>query len=246
MKHTNDLYIPVPVDIDTVKSKFLFGIDIAEENLVDFEMEVMEIPQYDTENPQMISQGPSVCVFNKEDPQEVLASWIFAQFLLTDDVQISYAQTEGYVPVTSKAQETDRYQTYLSKKGSDGDAHYWAKIEASQLLIKNVDNTFTTPVFNGSTSLRDAAGQLIENTVKSVNRKQTVNDTFIDKLFKEVTSLYRLNQGSMLSDSVTAGKTDLGPLPKTAVALLATLAVVWALIIAYFARNFLKKRKLNK
>ena len=36
----------------------------------------------------MISQGPSVCIFNKDDPQEVLASWLFAQFLLTDEVQI--------------------------------------------------------------------------------------------------------------------------------------------------------------
>lgn len=221
-------------------------IDIAEENLVNFEMEVMEIPQFDTENPQMISQGPSVCVFNKEDPQEVMASWLFTQFLLTNDVQISYAQTEGYVPVTSKAQETDRYQTYLSKKGTDGDMHYWAKIEASELLIDNVSNTFTTPVFNGSTSLRDAAGQIIENTVKSVNRKQTVDDAFVDKLFKEVTSLYRLNQGSLLTDSITAGKADLGPLPKTAVALLATLAVVWTLIIGYFIRNYLKNKKLKK
>ena len=45
-------------------------VDIAEEALVDFEIEVMEIPQYDPENPQMISQGPSICIFNKEDPQE--------------------------------------------------------------------------------------------------------------------------------------------------------------------------------
>ena len=30
----------------------------------------------------MISQGPSVCVFNKEDPQEVLASWLFTLYLL--------------------------------------------------------------------------------------------------------------------------------------------------------------------
>ena len=27
------------------------------------------IPQFDPANPQMISQGPSVCIFNKEDPQ---------------------------------------------------------------------------------------------------------------------------------------------------------------------------------
>ena len=39
----------------------------------------------------MISQGPSVCVFNKRDPQEVLASWLFAQYMLTDEVQIAYA-----------------------------------------------------------------------------------------------------------------------------------------------------------
>ena len=70
-------------------------MDISDDKVVDFEMAVMEIPQYDTENPQMISQGPSVCIFNKEDPQEVLASWLFVQYLLTDGVQISYAETEG-------------------------------------------------------------------------------------------------------------------------------------------------------
>ena len=58
----------------------------------------------------MISQGPSVCVFNKSDSQEVLASWLFAQYLLTNEVQIAYAETEGYVPVTEKAQKSLEYQ----------------------------------------------------------------------------------------------------------------------------------------
>ena len=77
----------------------------------------------------MISQGPSVCVFNKADPQEVLASWLFALYLLTDDVQIAYSQTEGYIPVTSKAQESPAYQDYLSRCGEDNTTHYRAKIE---------------------------------------------------------------------------------------------------------------------
>ena len=81
-------------------------IDIAEDKLVQFETEVMLIPQFDPQNPQMISQGPSMCVFNKEDPQEVLASWLFAQYMLTNEVQIAYSSTEGYVPVTSKAQRS--------------------------------------------------------------------------------------------------------------------------------------------
>ena len=44
-------------------------LDISEENVVDFETEVKMIPQFDPEHPQMISQGPSVCIFNKDDPR---------------------------------------------------------------------------------------------------------------------------------------------------------------------------------
>ena len=35
---------------------------------------------------------------------------LFAQYLLTNDVQIGYAKTEGYVPVTFKAQNSEEYQ----------------------------------------------------------------------------------------------------------------------------------------
>ena len=117
----------------------------------------------------MISQGPSICVFNKEDPQEVLASWLFAQYMLTDAVQIAYAQTEGYAPVTSKARETAEYQDYLARGGEDNELYYDVKIQATQLLLENIDNTFVTPVFNGSASLRDAAGQMIEDVKKNMN-----------------------------------------------------------------------------
>ena len=211
-------------------------IDIPEENLVDFETVVMPIPQFDPENPQMISQGPSVCIFNKEDPQEVLASWLFAQYLLTNDVQIAYSQTEGYVPVTSKAQHSDVYQDYLSRAGEDNDLYYDVKIAASKLLLENMDNTFVTPVFNGSVSLRNAAGQMIENVVKSIRRKQEVNEEYITNLYAEMTSLYRLDQIQVDGQ----WKMDLGPMPQESVVLLSVLAVTWA-GIATFA--LLKKRK---
>ena len=83
----------------------------------------------------MISQGPSLCIFNKEDPQEVLASWLFAQYMLTNEVQIAYSQTEGYLPVTSKAQESAEYQNYLSRSGEDNDTYYSVKIDATKLLL---------------------------------------------------------------------------------------------------------------
>jgi multiple sugar transport system substrate-binding protein len=216
-------------------------IDIPEDKLVQFETAVMTIPQFDTKDPKMISQGPSLCVFNKEDSQEVLASWLFAQFMLTNSVQIAYAQTEGYAPVTSKALESPEYQDYMSRAGEDNQLYYDIKLQATRLLLDNVDNTFVTPVFNGSASLRDAAGQLIENTAKSVRRGKTVDETFIEDLYKEVTSLYRLDQTG--ASAGATGKASLGPLPQEAVILLCSLVFVWICMGVYVAIGFQKKKK---
>ncbi len=214
--------------------------DISKDAFVEFETAVRMVPQFDPDDPRMISQGPSVCIFNKEDPQIVLASWLFAQYLLTDDVQIAYAQTEGYAPVTDKARSTEAYQSYLAAGGSDDSLHYDIKIEATRLLLDNTEHTFVTPVFNGSASLRDAAGQLIENVTKSVRRKEKVDDAYIDKLFDDVTSLYRLDRIS--ADAGGTGlRRDLGPLPAESKALLASLAVLWVLIGLYWLREMRRK-----
>ncbi|MBE6614068.1 MAG: extracellular solute-binding protein [Ruminococcaceae bacterium] len=212
-------------------------VDISEENLVDFETVVMEIPQFDPENPVMISQGPSVCIFNKEDPQEVLASWLFTQYLLTNDVQIAYAQTEGYVPVTLKAQQSAAYKDYLSRAGEDNDLYYQIKMDATNLLLSHIDDTFVTPVFNGSASLRDAAGALIENVNKSVRRNQTVDEAYMEKLQADIVSLYRLNRGG----AVSGGLQELGEMPAASVALLSAMAGVWCLIGLYLLREKIKK-----
>ena len=216
-------------------------VDISEDALVDFETAVLPIPQIDPENPTMISQGPSVCIFNKEDSGEVLASWLFVQFLLTNDVQIAYSQTEGYAPVTSKAQQSEEYQDYLSRAGEDGDLYYSVKLEATRLLLDNTQNTFVTPVFNGSASLRNAAGQLIEDTNSSVKRGGTFDDAYVDRLFEEVTSLHRLDQIS--GGGIATSRADLGKLPPTAVILLCSIAGTWVLIGVYVVYNYIKKRK---
>lgn len=217
--------------------------DIAEDKVVEFETEVMAIPQFDPEHPQMISQGPSVCIFNKEDPQEVLASWLFVQYLLTNEVQTAYAETEGYVPITSKAQGSAEYQDYLSRSGEDNTTHYDIKIKATQLLLDNIEHTFVTPVFSGSASLRDAAGQLIENMVKSVRRGQTVDDAYIDQLYSDMNSLYRLDQIGSAGGALASGKADLGKLPGTAVILLSALAGAWVLIILYVLFQWAKRAR---
>ena len=213
-------------------------VDIPEDKLVEFETVVMPIPQYDVQNPEMISQGPSMCIFNREDAGEVLASWLFVQFMLTNEVQIAYAQTEGYVPVTSKAQNSAEYIDYLSREGEDNELYYDVKLQATKLLLDNTDNTFVTPVFNGSASLRNAAGQLIENVNKFAYRKKEID---INAMFDEVSSLYRLDQIGAAS-----GGASLGALPAEAVALLCILGACWVLMGVYVVVNKTKTKKTAK
>ncbi len=167
-------------------------VDVPREELVEFETVVRPVPQYDTENIKMISQGPSLCIFNKEDSGEVLASWLFVQYMLTDEVQVAFAQTEGYVPVTTTAQTSSEYTDYLSRGGENNSEYYKVKLDVTEMLLENIENTFITPVFNGSASLRNAAGQLIEEVVKSVNRGYKITDEYLKQIYKNIKSLYRL------------------------------------------------------
>ncbi len=215
-------------------------LDISEEQLVEFETAVMPIPQFDPEHPQMISQGPSLCIFNKADAGEVMASWLFGQYLLTNEVQIAYSQTEGYVPVTLKAQNSEEYQDYLCREGEDGELYYEVKLKAARLLLDNTQNTFVTPVFNGSASLRNAAGQLVEDVCKAARRSQKVDDAFIQELFANVKSLYLLDQPAA---NEAAPKKLTEPLPAESVAILGVLAGVWVLLGVGFVCQHRKNRR---
>ena len=230
-------------------------LDIHEEQVVPFTTLVRPIPQYNPEFPDMISQGPSICVFNKDNPQEVLASWLFAQYLLTNKVQLAYAETEGYLPVTLKAQQSPEYQEYLSRKGENNKEYYDIKIEASELLLKHLDDTFVTPVFNGSASLRSAAGQLIENVCKSARRKEEMSDAYIEKQFNDVSSLYRLDQikvtasaaddVEMSDEARKDSTTGWNDLPGESRALLITVPCIWIVITGFSLYRAKKTKRKN-
>ena len=105
-------------------------------------------------------------------------------------------------------------------------------------MLSNIENTFVTPVFNGSASARQAAGQMIEEVAKAVRRNKTVDEAFIDNLFVEMTSLYRLDQIEM-----TDAYIDLGKMPAASVTLLVSLGIIWGGIVAYCTIGYIKKRR---
>lgn len=159
-------------------------VDIKEEELSDFEPIVTTIPQVNKNEKVMISQGPSICLFNKEDDHEVLASWIFAQYLLTKEVQLAYSQTEGYLPVTKEAINSQEFNDYMNNPNE-----YGVKIAATKLILDNVDNTFVTPVFNGSSLARSASGYMIE----AIFNKKYQSSKGVDELYDIVEQRFNLS-----------------------------------------------------
>ncbi|MDE5856559.1 MAG: extracellular solute-binding protein [Anaeroplasmataceae bacterium] len=159
-------------------------LDIPESELVDFETLVTMIPQVDENNPYMISQGPSMCLFYKEDPQEVLASWLFMQYLLTNPTQIAFSKTEGYLPVTTSAVESEEFKAYLVDA-----QEYDVKRAATKLIMDQMEHTFVTPVFNGSSLCRSAAGYLIE----AMFNKKYQDAKGVKELYSIVNTRYKLS-----------------------------------------------------
>ena len=106
------------------------------------------------------------------------------------------------------------------------------------MVLGNIDNTFITPVFNGSTSLRNAAGQMVENCVKTVRRKGTVDDAYLEQMYTEVSQMYRLGE-----QRGNVGSRDLGPLPKTSVILISCIAIAWICMGIYVVRDRFNAKK---
>ena len=78
---------------------------------------------------------------------------------------------------------------------------------------------------------------MIENVTKSVRRKETINDAYIENLYSSVMSLYHLDQ-----IQASSGTRELGELPAASRTLLITLVVVWVLMGAYW---YMVKKKAN-
>ena len=123
-----------------------------------FEVGIATIPQVDPANAKVISQGPSLCIFQKANPQEVIASWLFVKFLTTNvEFQAEFAMTSGYVPVLKSVAEHPVYADYLAS--ADG-GNYITALSA-KVCLDQVDAYYTSPAFNGSSTARDQVGALL-------------------------------------------------------------------------------------
>ena len=146
-----------------------------------FEVGIVPVPQVNANNSKVISQGPSICIFEDENVQEVYASWLFVKFLTTDaQFQAQYSMKSGYVPVIKSVGETDTYKNYLAKAdGGDFITSLVAKVALEQEAFY-----FTSPAFAGSADARTEVGLLIQSVFSKFQLGKD-NSSMIDTEFNK-------------------------------------------------------------
>ena len=148
----------------------LHGLDGLEEG-------VAPLPQTPGGTNAAYSIGQSICMFNKEDKQEEIASWLFMKYLTTNaEAQSYFAQTARYIPVVKTAYESESYQTYL--EGASGTSRKGVSALAAKVAFEQSDYYFATPSFVGSDLVYNEIKTLI---VKVLSGKET-DEAFSDAI----------------------------------------------------------------
>ena len=124
-----------------------------------FEVGIATIPQVNPSSPKAISQGPSVCIFKKDNPQEVYASWLFVKYLTTTVAfQADFARASGYVPVIKSVDQDQIFADFVAN--ADG-GDYIAAL-SMKVCLSQTDAYFVSPAFVGSSTARDEVGSLLQ------------------------------------------------------------------------------------
>ena len=147
-----------------------------------FEVGITAIPQMNPNNPKVISQGPSICVFKKDNPVEVVASWLFVKFLTTDvQFQASFSMASGYVPVISSVSKNPVYKLFLeTADGFDG-------VTALSALkcLEMREAYYTSPAFNGSSKARDEVGLIMQAILAGKADGDSAVNILINRAFRD-------------------------------------------------------------
>ena len=144
----------------------------------EFEVGITSIPQVNPEAPKVISQGPSICIFKKDNPQEVLATWLFAKFLTTDvNFQASVSMNNGYAPVIKSVKDHPVYAEFLESADTANIQAYAVKVALEQEAAY-----YASPAFNGSSVARQQVGLLIQKcfTLPDAGLEAAMKKAFAD------------------------------------------------------------------
>ena len=147
-----------------------------------FEVGITSIPQIDAaNNGKVISQGPSLCILENTNRDEVMASWLFMKFLTTNvGFQADFGIASGYVPVIKSVANDETYAASLAK--ADGTTNIAAL--SAKVCLEQEAFYYTSPAFNGSSAARDQVGALMQKCFAITAKDDAAIDAAIKAAFK--------------------------------------------------------------
>lgn len=126
---------------------------------------VSTVPAFSDDNKAQIQQGPNINLFRKDDEQQMIASWLFAKYLVSPEVTAELGVKTGYAPVRTSAYETDIWTDYVAGIETNPttmeDAIAKLIKESIELFENNGEIFFTSAVFNLSSKTRSEVGNLL-------------------------------------------------------------------------------------
>ena len=169
---------------------------------VPFNVGVAMIPQEDPANPTMISQGPSLCLFKKQNAQEVAAAWLFAKYITTTvKHQAKFSMMNGYTCAIQSVANDEVYSSedflanvigatpIMENKELGIVAYGNDNLQAAsvKLTMDFKDYYFVSPAFVGSSEARDEMALLMKNCFQ---QKPSGNQTKADLIKSFFDSTY--------------------------------------------------------
>ena len=156
-----------------------------------FDVGITTIPQVNPAEPKVISQGPSLCIFKKNNPQEVIASWLFVKYLTTTvEFQAEFSMASGYVPVIKSVGENEIYKTEFLDKADGGD---FISALSAKICLEQESAYYTSPAFNGSSTARDQVGLLMQKCLSGDAGSDVAS--MIKKAFEDAVAECRYQAG---------------------------------------------------
>lgn len=150
-----------------------------------FTVGITSIPQMCENNKKVISQGPSVCIFKKANPQEVVASWLLVKYLTTSvQYQAEFGKASGYVPVLKSVAQDATYSAFIANAEGGND---YATALAAKVCLEQEDAYYTSPAFNGSSMARDQIGKALTKILPKSREDNGALNAFINEVFDDAT-----------------------------------------------------------
>lgn len=121
-------------------------------------------------NSSVISQGPSLVMFDQGDSERAKMTWLFIKDLIDPVNQASLSMATGYNPVRLSSFEIDDYKEFLAETSN-------IKAVTANVAKSLSPNFYTSAVFVGSSLARDQIGTAF---VYAITEKKSASDALSD------------------------------------------------------------------